>query len=443
MIPERNTLNPIQFFLSIIFLFIIFSIYLSLRPILADLHAYVFLANLRAITEGSVFFGYEEPMSILFLYFWKTLFGLNYLTAFQTLSALLFSLCLHLIMLLFRKGDWKLNHYFLVYFSAYLPYSHEFPTVYFNELLGTLFILLLFHTFRLETILDLLLLPVLIIITFMADLRFFLLGFTIFVVIQSLIGMGKMKSRTTVFYKRKNIPLIVLLSYLGMVILFLVFSSITDFFGESSFFGLVGYWFRVVVYILPAFLLLFVGNILLGTEKELRTMAFTVILVISIFGIILLNYSRYNPNLQKDIEIQKNELVRIQPQILGLGNIYVDPILSNYLYFQTKLVTQHFQSKTKTNTDLLYVSDIWQADINEIEKKYLTRRRRQRQELYPVGQNAALILPSLEANILKDEDNHRLTSKIKEARQNIPQLTRYNRYLRWQIKFINYSSLQD
>lgn len=443
MIPERNTLNPIQFFLSIFILFIIFSIYLSLRPILADLHAYVFLANLRAITEGSVFFGYEEPLSILFLYFWKTIFGLNYLTAFQTLSAVLFSLCLHLILLLFKKGDWKLNHYFLVYISAFLPFSHEFPIVYFNELLGTLFILLLFHTFRLETALDLLLFPILVLVSFMTDLRFFLLVFTIFVVIQCLRGMGNMRSRTTVFYKRKNIPQIILLSYLGAVFIFLVFSSISNFFGESSFFSLVGYWFRVIVYILPAFLLLFVGNILLGTEKELRTMTFTVILGISILGIVLLNYSRYNPNLQKDLEIQKNELVRIQPQILGLGNIYVNPILSNYLYFQTKLVTQHFQPREKSKTDLLYVSDIWQADINEIEKKYLTRKRRQKQELYPVGQNAALMLPSLEANILKDEGNHHLTSKIKEARQSIPQLTGYNRYLRWQLKFINYSSLQD
>lgn len=444
MIQDKDRLNPTVFFLSILFLTVVFSVYLHLRPIPANPEAYTYLANLRALTETGRFFGVEEPVPLLILSLWKSLLPLNYLTAFQSLAALVYSLSLHLIMLLFRREKWTINHYFLVYFSAFVPYSHDLPTIYFNELLGILFILLLFHTFRMETILDLLLFPLLVFAAFLADLRTFLLGFSIFLVIQSIRGMDSLKARSTVFYKKKNVPLIILLSYLGALSLFLVLASVYDFFGESSFATLLGHWMQISIHILPAFLLIAIGKILLGTEKELRTLTFTAVLVVGMLGTVFFNYSRYDAGIQNSLELTKEELGKIQPRVQGMGPIYTDSVTANYQYFQSKSILNYTLTSSMPEPSLLYVSDLWQADVNEIQKRYIPPKRKDRRlEVIPMGQNSALLTDALARLVTEDKNETPWKSKIQESHSRILQTTPYARFLQWQQKRFGYKHLQN
>lgn len=428
---ERKPLNLLTFFLSILFLFGIFWIYLSLRPILSDPQSYEILANLRSITEEGKFFSWSEPIPVFTLYLWKALLGMNYLTSFQSLSALLFSINLHLLLLLFRKSEWKINHHFLVFLSAFLPFSHEFPILYFSEMFGLTFILLLFHTFRMETILDLLLFPCLLILAFFSDLRMFLLGFTIFIIWEYYKATSLTKSRTTVFYKKKNIPFIILISYFSLLTIVLIVFSIIDFFSDSSFFYLIVYDALLLVYLLPAILTLVIGNILLGTEKELNTRGFTIVIVVSILGIIYFNYTRYDSNKIVSLESKKEDFIRGQSLRTGYNTIYSDPSTAHYLYFSTKQKHIFYNAELRDENSLLFVNDIWQADIVEINKKFPTRRRERRIEIIPIGKKSILINLNLQKKILNDSINSTYKRKLQAALNESPKLYNYNRYMFW------------
>lgn len=444
MTQDRQKLNPLTFFSSIFFLGFLFFIYLSLRPVPADPEAYVYLSNLRAVTESGSFFGLEEPFSVLILYFWKSFLHLNYLTAFQSLASILFSLSLHLVLLFFRKGDWKLNHYFLVYFSAFLPFSHEFPVVYFNELVGLLFLLLVFHTFRMENILDLLLFPILVLAIFFADLRIFLLGFSLFVWIETWKASNRIKAKTTVFYKRKNIPMIISLVYSVSLVVFLVLASWYDFFSPSSFWDLLVHWGTVVFFLLPAVVAILLGNLLLDTEKELRTKTFTIILVAAMLGIVVFNYSRYNTELQDNLELEKEAMIKAQPMLRGIKAVYLPPKSANYFYFKTKIPINYMIPDEPEKESFLFVDDIWQADTNEINKTYRNKKKRKKATLVlPLGERAALIHYSVVEEILQEKENHPLRDRIEKGLNQLRPESPYLSYLSWQQKFIGYSHLQS
>lgn len=439
---ERTPLNPIAFFLSILILFGIFWLYLNLRPVLADPESYVFLANLRAITEEGAFFSWEEPLPVLLVFFWKTIFGMNYLTSFQSIAALLFSLNLHLILLLFRKGEWKFNHHFLVYISAFLPYSHEFPILFFHELVGLTFILLIFHTFRMETILDLFLFPALLLVAFFTDLRMFLFGFTVFTLWSCLRSMSSNKARTTVFYKRKNIPFIILVTYLMSLFTLLVVFSILDFFGTSSFLELVYHSASTTLYISPAFLTLFVGNILLGTEKELNTRTFTGILVAGILVAVYFNYSKYDETIDDLLESKKENFIRSQSLIAGTNSIYSDPITAHYIYFATKLKHKFYEVLTREGNSYLYLDDIWQADIVDIIRRFPARKKDRRSELMQLGDRSILLSKSLQDKIVSDKTSTSYKTKLEENLGKFSKLYLYQDYIIWQQSILGYSNLQ-
>jgi len=439
---ERKPLNPIAFFLSIFILFGIFWLYLNLRPVLADPESYIFLANLRAITEEGAFFSWEEPLPVLLVFFWKSIFGMNYLTSFQSIAALLFSVNLHLILLLFRKGEWKFNHHFLVYISAFLPYSHEFPILHFHELVGLTFLLLIFHTFRMETLLDLFLFPALLLVSFFTDLRMFIIGFTIFIVWSCLRAMSSNKSRTTVFYKRKNIPFIILSSYLLGLFITLILFSIFDFFGDSSFTKLIIHSSTMLFYLAPAFFLLLVGNILLGTEKELNTRTFTGILVACILVAVYFNYSNYDETMDDLLESKKEDFIRSQSLVSNRSIIYSDPITSHYVYFATKIKNRFYEIESRDSNSYLYLDDVWQADLVDINKRYPARKRDRRIELIPLGNRSAFLNKNLQDRIVSDKSSTAYKTKLVDYLKLFSKLFPYQDYILWQQEFLGYSNLQ-
>ncbi len=445
MIPEKDTHNPIAFFTSVLFLGVCFFLYLYLRPVPPDPKTYVYLANLRALTESGVYFGPQEPLSILLLYFWKSLFNLNYLTTLQSLAAFIFSLSLHLILLLILKRQWKLNHYFLVYFSAFLPLSHEFPIVFFHELLGLLLILLIFHTFRMESILDLILFPVLVTAAFLADLRFFVLGFTVFAVFRSYLAGEKVRMRTTVFYKRKNIPYILLFGYLFCLISVLILFSYLDFFSPSSLKDLFIHWGKICLYLFPAFSTIFLGKVLLDTEKELRSPIFTSILIVITVSVILWNYSKYNPNSNSRLESEKDLLIKSIPMLEGSTHAFIPPETAHFLYFKTKIRMNYLIPEPAPPNSYLRLEEIWQADINEINRLYSSRKGKAKSlvEVIPLGDRTAFLSRETEIKILKDRNAGPLQKKILEAKQKIPKYSPYHNYLEWLLSRIGFSHLQQ
>jgi hypothetical protein len=81
------------------------------------------LANLKSIQELGQSRVYHDLVPSLMMNFFRKLPFLSILSAYQLALATVFSLFLHSILLLFYRKKWKMYHFFIVYFSAFLPFS--------------------------------------------------------------------------------------------------------------------------------------------------------------------------------------------------------------------------------------------------------------------------------------------------------------------------------
>ena len=79
------------------------------------------------------------------------------------------------------------------------------------------------------------------------------------------------------------------------------------------------------------------------------------------------------------LESKKEDFIRGQSLRTGYNTIYSDPSTAHYLYFSTKQKHIFYNAELRDENSLLFVNDIWQADIVEINKKFPTRRRERRE----------------------------------------------------------------
>lgn len=442
MLSEKDSFNPLLFVVSILLLGIGFYLYLALRPVPEDLETYSFFANLRSLKDSKQFYTPEEIFPIFLLHYWKLIFRFNDLTALQTLVAIIYSCCLHLILFIFQKSKWSRNHYLLVYLSSLLPFSHEFPITYYTELISLFFILILYHKFRFETILDLFFVPFVFILAFFSDLRFFIFGFTIVASVLGIKAAVQFKNKTTVFYKRKNIPLLILLFYYILLIISFIVFSITHFFGENSLSSLFKYYGTILLHLGPVWIVIGIGNLLLKTEKELQTYTFSLILLAGISLLIFWNYSHYNKDKFASLYRDADAIYRVRGFLLESEIVFLPPGLSNYLYYNYNYPTQHINIKPNLKS-MIYVDDLWQADLNELQRNYSQRKKKSNlPDFIAVHDNSAFISYEIEEKILSDKTNHPIKKKIIDARQNLKENTPYIYYLVWQIKQAGYTCFQ-
>ena len=268
---EPKPISIPSFLFSILVLAICFTIFSSFRPFPTWETEWEYLANLKSLTEEGGFYTAREPLPFALLLIWKKITGLNYIPAFLSLAAFFYSTFLHLFLLLLRRDSWGRNHYLFLFLAAFLPFSYVFPTTYFPETVCLVFILLVFLTFRFEKLTDLIVFPVLTLLAFFSSFTMFFLGFSFFVIFSGIRGARRQAQRTSVFYKKKNIPFIFVTSYLIFFAISLVLISYFDFLGPGSVSTLFGEWFSISKYIILPMLLVGIGHILLKTEKELNT----------------------------------------------------------------------------------------------------------------------------------------------------------------------------
>lgn len=128
-----------------------------------------------------------------------------------------------------QKGSLESQSLPLYFLAGFLPYSYGFPTSHFPETVCLVFILLVFLTFRFEKISDLVVFPTLTLLAFFSSFTMFYLGFSFFVIFSTIRGARKQAQRTSVFYKKRNVPFIFLWSYLGFLFISLFLISYFDF----------------------------------------------------------------------------------------------------------------------------------------------------------------------------------------------------------------------
>lgn len=427
---DPKPFSPLPFFFSILFLSLGFALFSYFRPFPTSESEWEFLANIKAAVEEGGLISAREPLAIWFVVAWKKLFGMNYIPSFLVLAGLFYSLFLHLFMLLLRSEEWKRNHYLLVYLAAFLPFSYGFPTSYFTETLCLVFLLLVFLTFRLEKMTDLLIFPSFTILAFFSSFIMFYLGFTFFVILTGIRGSRKAAQKTSVFYKKKNVPFLFLLGYLGFFILSLIYFSYADFFGPNSISFLFKTWYTSALLILLPLVVLGIGHVLLKTEKELNTITASVVIVVSIAVSIYFIFKNLSASDKEPWELQSKNLTKAfgQALILKSDPIYLPKEFSFAFYFQTGTKTKYMREETVTDKSFLYVDGIWNQDIQLVQKSGLFRRNQRAFAIVPISEDDVLIQRTTTEKIRNEKSLNFIVKKVDEAWSEIPTKRPFDNY---------------
>lgn len=419
---DPKPFSPLPFFFSILFLSFAFALFSYFRPFPTSETEWEFLANIKAAVEEGGLVSSREPLAIWFVVAWKKLFGMNYIPSFLVLAGLFYSLFLHLFMLLLRSEEWKRNHYLLVYLAAFLPFSYGFPTSYFTETLCLVFLLLVFLTFRLEKMTDLLVFPTFTILAFFSSFIMFYLGFTFFVILTGIRGSRKAAQKTSVFYKKKNVPFLFLLGYLGFFLLSLIYFSYADFFGPNSISFLFKTWYTSALLILLPLVVLGIGHVLLKTEKELNTVTASIVIVVSIAVSIYFIFKNLSASDKEPWELQSKNLTKAfgQALILKSDPIYLPKEFSFAFYFQTGTKTKYMREETVSDKSYLYVEGIWNQDIQLVQKSGLFRRNQRTFSIVPISEDDVLIQRATSEKIKNEKNLNFIAKKVDDAWFSIP-----------------------
>ncbi|EMJ96494.1 hypothetical protein [Leptospira alstonii] len=371
-LERSNKANPIFVFLSAIGLAVVLTLLYNWFGEPLNPEAMEMLANLRSLTEEGKFYSDQPPLPFLVLDLWKSITGLNYTTALFSLSAFIFSSGIHWIGLILQREKWKPNHYLLCYLSAITPLTYSIPSVFYPECFSLFFLLILFLAFRMETLGDIFLLAVCLLGSFFSHFTIFFVGLTIFVIKAGTVGIRERKKHQSVFFKRRNIPQLVLLVYMGVFLTLLTVLITAEFYGANSFETFYKLLWSYLANFGPLFLILYIGSFLLKSEKELSSVAASAVLIV-----ILLVSAYFSVKPTTGINATKlsaftKDLVNLKSRsvIQTDEKIYASPAVSSYVYFHSKQRLQSARPKEWKNRDYLFLEEVWLADKREMLKRY-------------------------------------------------------------------------
>ncbi|TGL81419.1 hypothetical protein [Leptospira yasudae] len=420
-LERSNKANPIFLFLSAIGLAAVLSVLYSWFGEPLNPEAIEMLANLRSLTEEGKFFSDQPPLPFLILNLWKSLTGLNYTTALFSLSAFIFSLSIHLIGYTLQREKWKPNHYLLCYLSAITPLTYSMPLFFYPELFSLFFLLILFLAFRMETLGDIFLLVICILGSFFSHFTVFLVGLTIFVIKAGTVGIRERKKNQSVFFKRRNIPQLVLLVYMAVFITLLVVLITTNFYGENSFEAFYKLLWNYLANFGPLFVILYIGSFLLRSEKELGTVAasavlFVILLVSAYFSVKPtsgINAAKLGAFTKDLVNLKNREVIQTDEKI------YASPAVSSYVYFHSKQRLLSVKPKEWKNRDYLFLEEVWLADKREMLKRYKFKNP---QFVFLSGEQI-LITGFLTKVISGEKENTQIKIQVEKAKAQLPSKT--------------------
>ncbi|TGL58869.1 hypothetical protein [Leptospira sarikeiensis] len=373
---ERNRkANPALILLSTLFLTGLLTLLYSWHGDPSNGESFGVLAELRSLSEDGKFFSFQEPLPFLLLYVWKSILGLNYIPAYLSFGAFFLSLGIHLCAYVMERESWKLNHYLFCYLAAINPFSYSVPLHMLGELVSFSFLLVLFLSFRMETVIDLLILVLFTILGFFSHFTFFTIGFTIFVIKAGTVGIREKKKQQSVFFKRRNLPKLFLFGYLSLFVLAIILLGNLNFYGAHSFSFMGESVWKYLLGFGSFILILFIGIFLLRSEKELNTIAAS----IGIFALIAVSgYFTIKPIVGLDkvkLGALGKDLVSLRGRAIVNQDerIYVSPETASYLYFTSKQKLDFSNHQEIRDKDYILLSEVWAVDRKLLQREIKTK----------------------------------------------------------------------
>lgn len=389
--------------------------------------SFIQLSNLKSLSELGELRTYKEPINFLLLLLFHKVFRMDYMNAYQFTLAFTLSIFLHLVMSCIRDKAWKLNHYFLIYLVAFLPFTLYLPYHFQEEFLCLSFLFALQTKFKLENIPDLIRLIIYSLFAFLSSIPMFLFGYLLFVAWNT--SQKVKEKKTTVFFKKKNVPLRLFFVYFAVFTVTIFFMWMGNFYGQGS----MGFLFRsfwdMGSRLFPIFLALLVGEYLLRSEKELNTLGTTAIVAILIFSSVYYTYRSHYENIESFRQYQL-EILNLKSR----GKVYTDQhrilssrLFSDYMYYQLGEATLYDYSNLKKG-DYILVSNVSNALLTYLDKRSLGVS-----SYYIVDKDTVLIGKTLLDRILeeKTDSDHkkRIQSEIEKYTHTILPSEKFNKFL--------------
>ena len=391
------------------------------------------LANLKSIQELGQSRVYHDIVPSLMMNFFRKLPFFSILSAYQLALASIFSLFLHSILLLFYRKKWKMYHFFIVYFSAFLPYSFYVPFYFYGELYCITFIFLLIYVFNFKEIRDLVNIIIFTLLSLFSDLGVFLVYYLVFVFLSTFQKMQEKKSKTTVFFKKKNIPFRILIGYLGLFLVAIAFISIFDFFGPNSVNILAIKIYHVSLPVVFIVLIQFVLQLLIRLEEGAPEYVGALCILIASLGLGYYTYKLPQGENLDSIKKIESEVVslkkdgKISPEAIFYGR----KSLSDPLYYRAE-INVNYDSKDLKKTDFLILEN-----LNGSQRQYLDRKNIPPAvfiSYHFINSSTLLISKDLMDRVLSDSDESDLRKSIKLQLQlltpgEILPVDKFNRFL--------------
>ncbi len=319
--------------LSVVFLSIAVFIFYSFKGEAGNEDSYINLANLKSFSELGELRTYQEPLSFIVLLFFHKIFGMSYMKAYQFTLAFVLSSFLHLVLLAIREKTWKLNHYFLIYLVAFFPFTIYLPYYFLEEFLCFTFLFELQVGFQLEKIRDLFRLIGYTFLSFFSSVSTFLFGYLFFVAWNT--NRKMQEKKTTVFFKKKNIPLRIFLVYFSFFCFMIFLFWLVDFYGKGTVKFMFKNFWDFLISLFPVLLSIYIGEYLLRSEKELNALGTTavvsILILISAYYTFRSSYENITSFENYHLEIlnlKKSSILQNKSRIIATGSI------ANYLYYK-------------------------------------------------------------------------------------------------------------
>jgi hypothetical protein len=182
--------------------------------------------------------------------------------------------------------------------------------------------------------------------------------------------MQQKKSKTTVFFKKKNIPFRILIGYFGLFLVSIAFISIFDFFGNKSVSVIANRIFNVSIPVIFIVLVHFVLQLLIRLEEGAPEYVGALCILIASLGVGY--YTFYLPQGEN-----LDSLKKIESEILSLkkdGKISPEAIfygrraLSDPLYYRSGLIV-NYDSKDLKKTDFLILENLTGSQRQYLDRK--------------------------------------------------------------------------
>jgi hypothetical protein len=414
LLEREDKPGTFQTLISTLFLTVLLSVVYYMKGDIFTPQSIEILANLKSLSELGTSRFYTDPVPTLLLNLFRKFSSTSYVVPYKVLLSFIFSLFLHYSLLVFYRKKWKLYHFLIVYFVAFLPFSFYIPFSYFKELICLTIIFYLIYVFKFEKIQDLINIVFFTLLAFFSDISLFFFAYLSYVLIVTFQKMQEKKSKTTVFFKKKNIPFRILMIYLGIVVVSLALIAFFDFYGQNSLLIVLKKLLEVLRWVVPLLFIFYILQLVIKLEEGVQEYVGAFVILLLLLGS---GYYTYNISQQQMFE----GLNKIESEIISLRTIGKLPpqntyfgreSLRNPLYYKSGLMISSESINLMEPNDYLILEN-----LKGTERQYLDRKNIPPSKFVPyyfISSTTIILSKDFINRVLNDPDESDLKKSISQ-----------------------------